>query len=106
MIGCHRDEFCTLLLDLVHTIYEEKMVFQEWADSVLSQRRASSAAVTINWHGFSLLDVVAEVVAIILHNRLKHLAGKELPKSQCGFWKKGGSSDIIIEVQRSNEFYH
>ena len=50
-----------------------------------------------NWRGISLLDVVGEVVARILQDRLPQLA-ELLHESQCDFRNKCGCSDMIFVV--------
>ena len=49
-----------------------------------------------NWRAISLLDVVGKVIAIILQDRLQHLAEEELPESQCDFRKGRGCLDMIF----------
>ena len=99
--GCQRDEFRALLLDLVHTVWREKRVPQEWANSVLVPvPKKGDLSSCDNWRGISLLDVVGKVVARILQDRLQHLAEEELPESQCGFRKERGCSDMIFAVRQ------
>ena len=40
-----------------------------------------------NWHGISLLEVVAILFARVIQQRLQHIAKDILAESQCGFQK-------------------
>ena len=46
------------------------------------------------------MDVVGEVVARVLQERLQKIAVDELPESQCGFRKGRGCTDIIFTIRQ------
>ena len=86
--ACDNEEFRALLLDLIHTVWEERKVPREWADAILVPiPKKGNLRNCDNWRGIALLDVVGKVVARILQERLQRMAEEELPESQCGFRK-------------------
>ena len=63
--GCCREEFRALMLDLVHTVWRERRVPNEWADSVLIPiPKEGDLSSCDNWRGISLY-VVEKVSARI-----------------------------------------
>ena len=95
--GCQSDDRVSRpAVGLVHTAWREKKVPQKWANSVLVPvPKKGDLSCCNNWQGISLLDVVGNVVARILQDRLQQLA-EVLPESQCEFQKKRGCSDIFV----------
>ena len=53
-----------------------------------------------NWHGISLLEVVAILFAQVIQQRLQHIAKDILAESQCGFQKGRDCCDIIFMAQQ------
>ena len=99
--GCCTKEFLTLLLDLVHTAWEEQRVPRDWSDAILIPiPKKGDLSICDNWRGISLLEVVGKVVARILQERLQQVAEVELPESQCGFRKGRGCSDMIFTLRQ------
>ena len=49
-----------------------------------------------DWRGISLLDVIGKVFACILQQGLQTAAESELAKSQCGFRKGRGCTDMLF----------
>ena len=47
-----------------------------------------------------MLEVMGNVVARIIQERLERLAEEELPESQCGFRKASGCSDMIFTIRQ------
>ena len=89
------------LLNLVHLIWKEGVVPQEWVDAVLvpiSKKRNLKSC--DNWKGIVLLDVVGKIVACNFQKRLQRLAEDVLPKSQCGFRKSRSCADMIFAVRQ------
>ena len=90
-VACSDDDFLNLLLDLVHTVWKEWRVPQEWTDAVIVPiPKKGDLTKCDNWRGIALLDVVGKVVARILQERLQQVAKEELPESQCGFRRGRG----------------
>ena len=102
--ACDNEEFKVLLLDLTHTVWEERRAPKEWADAILVPiPKKGNLRNCHNWRGIALLEVVGKVVARILQERLQQLAKEELPESQCGFRKGRGCSDMIFTVRQLAE---
>ena len=73
--GCRMD-FLTLLLDLVHTVWEEQRVPRDWSDAILIPiPKKGDRSKCDNWRGISLLEVVGRVMARILQERLQRRKG-------------------------------
>ena len=99
--ACDDEEFRALLLDLIHTVWEERQVPREWADAILVPiPKKGNLRNCDNWRGIALLDVVGKVVARIIQERLQQMAEVELPESQCGFRKGRGCTDMIFTVRQ------
>ena len=99
--GCCNANFLNTMLDLVHTVWQEKEVPKEWADAVLVPiPKKGDLGKCGNWWGVALLEVVGKVVAKVLQERLQQLAEEELPESQCGFRRGRGCSDMIYTVRQ------
>ena len=62
--ACGSEEFTALLLNLTHTVWEERQVPREWADAILVPiPKKGNLRNCDNWRGIALLDVVGKVVA-------------------------------------------
>ena len=100
-VACEDEEFLELLLALVHAVWEERRVPQEWADATLIPiPKKGNLSDCNNWRGIVLLDVVGKVVARVIQERLQQLAEEELPEAQCGFRKGRSCSDMIFTVRQ------
>ena len=61
--ACGDCDFLDLLLDLVHTVWNEKRVSKEWSDAVLVPiPKKGDLTKYDNWRGIALLNVVGKVV--------------------------------------------
>ena len=99
--ACEEESFRDLLLDLVHTVLEERQVPREWADATLIPiPKKGDLSLCDNWRGIALLEVVGKVVASVIQARLQKLAEEELLESQCGFHEGRGCSDMIFTVRQ------
>ena len=99
--ACGSEEFRALLLNLTHTVWEERQVPREWADAILVPiPKKGNLRNCDNWRGIALLDVVGKVVARILQERLQQVAEEELPESQCGFRKGRGCADMFFTIRQ------
>ena len=99
--ACGSEEFTALLLNLTHTVWEERQVPREWADAILVPiPKKGNLRNCDNWRGIALLDVVGKVVARILQERLQQVAEEELPESQCGFRKGRGCADMFFTIRQ------
>ena len=100
-VGCCKEEFLTILLDLVNTVWEEQGVPRDWSDAVLNPiPKKGDLSSCDNWRGISLLEAVGKVMAKILQGRLQQLAETELPESQCGFRTGRGCSDMTFTLRQ------
>ena len=80
--ACEEESFRDLLLDLVHTVWEERQVPREWADATLIPiPKKGDLSVCDIWQGIALLEVVGKVVARVIQARLQMLAEEELQES-------------------------
>ena len=99
--GCCREEFLTALLDLVHTVWEQRQVPRDWSDAILIPiPKKGDLSRCDNWRGISLLEVVGKVMARILQERLQQVAEDELPESQCCFRRGRGCSDMTFVIRQ------
>ena len=99
--ACEEVSFQALLLDLVHTVWEERKAPREWADAtIIPIPKKGNLSLCDNWRGIALLEVVGKVVARVLQGRLQKVAEEELPESQCGFRVGRGCSDMIFTVRQ------
>ena len=99
--ACEEDEFIELVLLLVHSVWEERQVPQEWSDATLVPiPKKGNLSNCNNWRGIALLDVVGKLVTRVLQERLQKVAEQELPESQCGFRKGCSCSDMIFTVRQ------
>ena len=51
-----------------------------------------------NYRGISLLSIVGKVFARLVLNRLKKLADRVYPESQCGFRSKRSTIDMMFSL--------
>ena len=83
---CDNEEFRALLLDFIHTVWDERQVPREWADTIIVPiPKEGNLRSCDNWRGIALLDMVGKDVARTLQEKLQQMAEVELPESQCGF---------------------
>ena len=100
-VACDDSEFKCLLLDLVHSVWEEQRVPREWADAILVPiPKKGNLSSCDNWGGIALLDVVGKVVARVVQLRLQQVAEEELPESQCGFRRGRGCADMLFVIRQ------
>ena len=92
--GYWREEFLTGLLDLVHTVWEQRQVPRDWSDAILIPiPKKGDLSRCDNWRGISLLEVVGKVMARILQERLQ-----QVTESQCGSRRGRGCSDMTFVI--------
>jgi len=94
-----------MLTDLVHAIWRERVVLQDWRDAIIVPvLKKSSLHCCDNWRGIiALLDVVGKLLGSIVLNHLQKLGEKVLPESQCGFRKGHNCTDMILMVRQLAE---
>ena len=85
-----------------------------WIDEELPADLKDASIVTIykrkgdrsecgNYRGISLLSTAGKVLARILNNRLRPLAERVLPETQCGFRPARGTTDMIFSIRQLQE---
>ena len=95
--ACEEESFRDLLLDLVHTVWEERKVPREWVyATIISIPKKGDLSICDNWRGSALLEVVGKVVARVIQARLQKLPEEELPELHCRFREGCGCSDMIL----------
>ena len=100
-VAAEEEEFLEFFLLLVHQVWEERRVPQEWVDvTLIPIPKKGNLSDCNNWRGISLLDVAGKIVARILQERLQMFAEQELPESQCGFRKGHSCTDMIFTVRQ------
>ena len=93
-----------MLTDLVHAVWKEHKVPQEWENAILIPiPKKGNLRVCDNWRGIALLDVAGKLVGRIVQDHLQGLAEVELPESQCGFRRGCGCMDMIFMGCRLSE---
>uniref|UniRef100_A0A183TN45 Reverse transcriptase domain-containing protein n=1 Tax=Schistocephalus solidus TaxID=70667 RepID=A0A183TN45_SCHSO len=81
-------------------------VHQDFKDATIVHlyKRKGNRQLCDNHRGISLLKIAAKLFARILLNRLDgHLAQGMLPKSQCGFRRHRGTTDMIFAARQLQE---
>ena len=102
--ACCKEDFLAMLLDLIHTVWEERRVPRDWSNAILIPiPKKGDRSRCDNWRGIALLEVVGKVVARVLQDRLQQLAEEELPESQCGFRKCRGCMDMMFTLRQVME---
>ena len=96
--ACEDNEFRELLLDLTHTVWEERRVPKEWADAILVPiPKKGNLTSCDNWRDIALLDlVVGKVITRVIQTRLQSVGEEEMPELQCSFRKGRRCSDMIL----------
>ena len=93
-----------MLTDLVHAVWKEQKVPQEWGNAILIPiPKKENLHLCDNWRGIALLDVVGKLVGRIVQDCLQKLAEVELPESQCGFRRGRGCTDMMFMVCQLSE---
>nr|VZH99574.1 unnamed protein product [Spirometra erinaceieuropaei] len=99
-----------LLMDHLTALFQEMWrqgeVPQDFKDSTIVQlyNREGNRQVCDNHRGTTLLNIAGKIFARILLNRLtNHLEQGLLPKSQCGFRRHRGTTDMIFAARQLQE---
>ena len=101
-VAAEEEEFLDFFLLLVHQVWEERRVPQEWVDvTLIPIPKKGNLSECNNWQG--IYDVAGKVVARILQETLQMLAEQELPESQCGFRRGRSCTDMIFTVRQLTE---
>ena len=71
-VAAEEEEFLEFFLLLVHQVWEERRVSQEWVDvTLIPIPKKGNLGECNNWRGISLLDVAGKAVARILQRGYK-----------------------------------
>ena len=73
------------------------------ADIVKIYKRKGDRGECGNYRGISLLSTAGKVLSGVINERLKPLAEKVLPETQCGFRCNRGTSDMIFTIRQLQE---
>ena len=80
------DELLAYLVQLFSSVWESKVVPQDWRDALLVPvPKKGNLSLCDNWRGISLLDVVGKVFAKVIQQRLQVVVEEVVADSQCGF---------------------
>ena len=100
-VGCKDEEFINMIVDLLSSVWKERKVPKEWIDAILVPiPKKGDLKICDNWRGIALLEVVGKMAARIIQDRLQKVAERELPKSQCGFRRRRGCTDMTFTVRQ------
>jgi len=93
------------LYELLCLCWEEGAVPQDMRDAtiVTLYKNKGDRGDCNNYRGISLLNIVGKVYARILLNRLKTLADRVYPESQCGFRAGRSTTDMIFSLRQLQE---
>ena len=94
------------LQELIIRIWEAEEVPQQWKDTKLISifKKKGDRVVCRNHRGIALLSVAGKIFAKIMLIRLnEHITDSTCPKSQCGFIKDGGTTDMIFVARQLQE---
>ena len=91
------------------TVWREGRVPEEWRDAeMVPLPKKGDLSSCDNWRGISLLSVCGKAFARILSRRLRLVAQRVLPESQCGFRPGRGTNDMVFTAsqlaERAKEF--
>jgi hypothetical protein len=94
------------LLRLIHLIWEEEQVPQEFKDATIVPlfKGKGSRQKTDNYRGISLLCSASKIVTRILLNRLNsQIMEENLPEEQCGFRSGRSTIDMVFAARQIQE---
>ncbi len=85
-------------------VWEEGRVPTQWRDAeMIPLPKKGDLTSCDNWRGISLLAVAGKAFARLLNHRLRHLAERVLPESQCGFRRGRSCSDMVFTTAQLAE---
>ncbi|BHF81341.1 hypothetical protein SprV_0702447100 [Sparganum proliferum] len=94
------------LIALFREMWRQGEVPQDFKDATIVHiyKRKGNRQVCDNHRGISVLNIVGKIFVRILLNRLNnHLEQSLLPKSQCGFRRHRGTTDMIVAARQLRE---
>lgn len=101
MIKVGGDKSIQMLQSLLNKIWREKVVPQDWRDSmVVPIHKKGDKANCSNYRGISLLSVPGKVLSRILYGRLLPMADAYLREGQCGFRRERSTVDMIFSTRQ------
>ena len=81
------DELLVYLVRLFSSVWESKVVPQDWRDALLVPvPKKRDLSLCDSWRGIILLDVVGKVFAKVIQQHLQLVVEEVVADSQCGFW--------------------
>ena len=105
LIKCCKSCLLPALHDLLTQCWSEGSVPQDMRDAkiVTLYKNKGSRCDCNNYRGISLLNIVGKVFARVLLERLRILAERIYPESQCGFRADRSTIDMIFSVRQLQE---
>ncbi|XP_005102894.1 uncharacterized protein LOC101847595 [Aplysia californica] len=94
------------LTELFQVMWNEGKFPQQFKDANIIHiyKRKGNRQNCDNHRGISLLSIAGKILARVLLNRLlHHLEQGLLPETQCGFWAKRGTTDMIFAARQLQE---
>ena len=80
------DELLVYLVQLLSSVWESKVVPQDWGDALLVPvPKKGDLSLCDNWIGISLVDVLVKDFAKVIQQRLQAVVEEVVADSQCGF---------------------
>ena len=105
LFKCSGDQLHNALHCLLCKCWEEGAVPQEMRDSIITTLYKSKGDCSDcnNYRGISLLCIAGKLFARVALRRLKQLAERVYPESQCGFRSQRSTVDMIFSVRQLQE---
>jgi len=105
VLKCCQAEICPELLHILHLCWQEGEVPQDMRDAniVTLYKNKGDRSDCNNYRGISLLCIAGKLFARVALERLKILADRVYPESQCGFRAKRSTIDMVFSVRQLQE---
>ena len=104
LLKCGGNPLLKFILDLVHTVWQEGSVPQDWVNAdIVPVPKKGDLTLCDNWRGIALLDVVGKLVGKLIQTRLQSFAESVLPEEQCGFRRNRSCTDMTFVVCQVTE---
>ena len=102
VIKCAKGTLLKVLHEICCQCWREREVLQDMRDAniVTLYKNKGDRGNCNNYHGISLLNIVGKLFAKVVLMKLRVLAERIYPESQCGFRAKSATIDMIFSIRQ------